>query len=394
MTKEYINRAVRKKNKKAKILFLIPDLDKGGAERFLVDHCLGLTSYPEIEFKIGVFFDNNQYVEESKVFDIVHLGYDIFSLFRKNENENFKKLLNEFKPDLIHSNLYLAEFLTTFYLDKNITYVCHGHDNMIELDSFKLPTLFNKKKLLNFIEKCHLYIHKYSKVDTYFIANSQHTYDYYKKVLPFRQANSLVKLDYGFQYDRFFYSKQRSIDPDKTLRILNVGSFQHKKNQSFIIDIAKELLNYTENFEIHLIGQGEYFNAVQARVYSENLDEFVFCEGLKNNVEDWYMASDIYLHTAYYEPFGLVFLEAMAAGLPIVCLDGQGNRDIIEHGKNGFIFGEQNPKLFADAIFELSEDNSKYEKMSNYGKSFAKKFDIEIQTDKFVEFYKSILAKK
>jgi glycosyltransferase involved in cell wall biosynthesis len=380
--------------KKIKILFLITDLGRGGAERFLVDHCKGLSRYPEIEFKIGLLYNCNQYTEESQRFDLVDLEYETFSLFRKNENKKYNELLTEYKPDIIHSNRYLAEFITSYYLDKNITYVCHGHDNMIELDNLRLTTFFNKNRLLNFIEKLYLYIYKYSKVNTYFIANSQHTYDYYKKVLPLRQSKSLVKMDYGFQYDRFFDPKHRSIDSNKTLRILNVGSFQHKKNQSFIIDIAKELLNYTENFEIHLIGQGEYFNAVQARVYSENLDEFVFCEGLKNNVEDWYMASDIYLHTAYYEPFGLVFLEAMAAGLPIVCLDGQGNRDIIEHGNNGFIFGEQNPKLFADAIFELSEDNSKYEKMSNYGKSFAKKFDIEIQTDKFVEFYKSILAKK
>lgn len=373
-----------------KILFLIPDLGKGGAERFLVDHCLGLTSYPEIEFKIGVLFNNNQYVEESKVFDIVHLGYDTFSLFRNSENEFFKNLLNEFRPDIIHSNLYLAEFLTSYYLDKNITYVCHGHDNMSQLDNIKLTTLYYRNKLLNFFEKIYLNIYKYSKVNTYFIANSQHTYNYYKKVLPSKQARSLVKMDYGFQYERFFYPNHRSINHDKTLKILNVGSFQHKKNQIFAIDIAKELLKYTENFEIHFIGQGEYFDAVQARVYSENLDEFIFCEGLKNNVEDWYMTSDIYLHTAYYEPFGLVFLEAMAAGLPIVCLDGQGNRDIIEHGKNGFIFDEQNPKLFADAIFELSQDNSKYEKMSSYGKIFAKKFDLEIQTKKFVDFYYSI----
>ena len=43
------------------------------------------------------------------------------------------------------------------------------------------------------------------------------------------------------------------------------------------------------------------------------------------------------MHSASYEPFGLVLLEAMAAGIPCVSIDGGGNRDIIINGENGFI---------------------------------------------------------
>lgn len=376
-----------------KILFLIPDLGKGGAERFLVDHCLGLTSYPEIEFKIGVLFDNNQYAVESKGFDIVHIGYDTFSLFRKNEIEVFKELLNEFKPDIIHSNLYLAEFLTAYYIDKNITYVCHGHDNMPQLDNIKLTTFFDRKKLLNFFEKLHLYFYKYCRLNTHFIANSQHTYNYYKKVLPSSQANLLVKLDYGFQYERFFYPKHRSIDLNKTLKILNVGSFQQKKNQNFIIDVALELKKKLTVFEIHILGQGELYEAVMTRIKNNQLEDHVILHGMVHNVEDWYKESDIYLHTAYYEPFGLVFLEAMASGLPVVCLDGKGNRDIIEDGKNGFIFDEQNAGIFAETIYNLYTNQNLYSQISVYAQAFAKKFDLKLKTKEFVEFYTSIIGK-
>ena len=103
---------------KLRILFLITDLGKGGAERFLVDHCSQLLTYPDIEFKIGVLYDNNQYEEDTINFDIVHLNYQTFSFFKKNENLAYKKLLEEFKPDVIHSNRYLAEFLSSFYVNK------------------------------------------------------------------------------------------------------------------------------------------------------------------------------------------------------------------------------------------------------------------------------------
>lgn len=379
--------------KKIKILFLITDLGRGGAERFLVDHCKGLSSYPEIEFKIGLLYDNNQYIEESQRFDLVDLDYETFSLFRKNENKKYKELLIEYKPDIIHSNRYLAEFLTTYYLDKNITYVCHGHDNMIELDNLRLTTFFNKNRLLNFVEKLYLYIYKYSKVNTYFIANSQHTYDYYKKALPHRQAKSLVKMDFGFQYDRFFDPKPRRIDSNKTLRMLNVGSFQHKKNQNFIIDVALALKKKLNSFEIHLLGNGELYESVKTRIKNHQLEDCVRLHGVVYNVQDWYKESDIYLHTAYYEPFGLVFLEAMASGLPVVCLDGKGNRDIMEDGKNGFILYEQNPDKFAETLYSLYTNQKLYSEISVYAQSFAKQFDIKLKTTEFVDFYKRIIGK-
>jgi spore coat protein SA len=95
--------------------------------------------------------------------------------------------------------------------------------------------------------------------------------------------------------------------------------------------------------------------------------------------------SDIYVHTATYEPLGLVLLEAMAAGLPVVTLDGGGNRDLIENGKNGFIINNQNPKHFAEKILEVKDN----EEMKKYNVKFAQKFDIDHYTHKQLELYQN-----
>ncbi len=375
---------------KLRILFLITDLGKGGAERFLVDHCSQLLTYPDIEFKIGVLYDNNQYEEDTINFDIVHLNYQTFSFFKKNENLAYKKLLEEFKPDVIHSNRYLAEFLSSFYVNKRIAYVCHGHDNMVEFANFRLSCLWNKMQLLNFLEKIYLLWFKYRKVNTYFIANSKHTNEYYLNVLHHFNRKYLLRLDIGFNFTKFYQNQPKQISADGKLRILNVGSFQQKKNQNFILDIAKELQKNIPNFEIHLIGDGQLFEVVKARVIKENLEQHIFLHGVQNNVLDWYRTSDIYLHTAYYEPFGLVFLEAMAAGLPVVCLNGKGNKEIIDHGENGFIFEHPDPRLFADALSSLFHDTNLYTKMSECGKKFSQQYRLELKSEVFVSLYRKI----
>jgi glycosyltransferase involved in cell wall biosynthesis len=105
-------------------------------------------------------------------------------------------------------------------------------------------------------------------------------------------------------------------------------------------------------------------------------------------VENYLFDCDLYVHSAIYEAFGLVLIEAMAAGLPVVCLDGKGNRAIMEDGKNGFIVYEQNAEMFAGKILELVNTPGLYPAMSIYAKEYAKKYDIKEYVDKLVAFYK------
>ncbi|MCL2326899.1 MAG: glycosyltransferase family 4 protein [Bacteroidetes bacterium] len=377
--------------KKLKILFLITALNKGGAERFLVDFCNELQNYPQIDFIIGTLYDNNEYQNLTKNFKIINLDYKLFSLFHKTEISKYKEILETYKPDIVHTNLFFAEFLSSYYVDNKIKYVCHGHDNMFQFKNFNLKILFNKSLLANFIEKQILIRKKYKKCKTYFIANSKHTEKFYKNALPKRFENNVKLIYYGFNFDKFYYEQKRSIDKSKPLKLLMVGSFQDKKNQIFSVEIAKELKKRGLNFEINLIGQGGNFELVNEKIKEINLEKEVVLRGLIHNVEDWYKDCDIYLHTAWYEPFGLVFLEAMAAGLPIVCLDGKGNRDIVEQGKNGFLFYEQNPKPFADAIENLYNNTDLYQQISEYAKQYAKQFNAKDKFKELVDFYYKII---
>jgi glycosyltransferase involved in cell wall biosynthesis len=104
--------------------------------------------------------------------------------------------------------------------------------------------------------------------------------------------------------------------------------------------------------------------------------------------------ADIYLHPASYEPFGLVILEAMASGLPVICLNGKGNVGLNVEGKTGFMIDPPDAKKFADKILFLKNNPDEYSKISEYCVNFAKDYDIEIYCKKLVDIYQNAINKK
>jgi len=375
---------------KLRILFLITDLGKGGAERYLVDLCKQLQTINTVDFIIASLFDNNQYEAETKDFNIVNLNFQTFSFRRKNKNAILKKLLDDFKPHVIHTHRFLGEFISSYYILKNCVYVCHGHDNMEQFVNFEWKFLFNKKKLIQWLEKRYLIAKKYSKVETHFIANSKHTYDFYQKVLSTKLKAKVHLIYYGFDFEKFFNPEAFRKELEYPIKLINVGSFQPKKNQFFLVKVGIELRKRNIPFKITLVGDGALRSDVIGLIKENKLEEFFELTGIVHNVNQMYSSHHIYIHSAWYEPFGLVFLEAMASGLPIVSLDGKGNRDLIVNDKNGYLIYEQDEVEFVDKIMELWHNREKYLEMSNYAQIFAKQYDMKKHTENLIYIYKQM----
>lgn len=372
---------------KLRILFLITDLGKGGAERYLIDLCTWLQKISTIEFVIASLYDNNQYPEEARTFNIVNLHFNTFSFWKKNECIELKKLIDTFKPHVIHTHRFLAEFVSSYYVRKDIVYVCHGHDNMEQFANFHGRFLLNKKKILQWIEKRYLFWKKYSRVNTHIIANSRDTFQYFNQVLG-KSKIQLHLIYNGFNYEKFFVEQQnKSIS--YPIKLINVGSFQPKKNQSFLVKVGIELRRRNIPFHMTLYGDGELRNDVLKLIKENNLEEYIEAPGIVHEVHKKYSENHLYIHSAWYEPFGLVFLEAMASGLPIVTLDGKGNRDLIDNDKNGYLISEQREKIFVDKIMELYNNQKKYQTMSKYAQQYAKQFDMNEHIKKILTIYRS-----
>jgi len=101
------------------------------------------------------------------------------------------------------------------------------------------------------------------------------------------------------------------------------------------------------------------------------------------------MENDVFLHTAKYEPFGLVLVEALASGLPVVAYSaGGGSDEIIKNGFNGYKITNLDPVVFAEEIINLYLDKSIYSRLSKNAVATSQSYDIKPYVEQLLKLYK------
>ena len=377
------------------ILHIIPSLSKGGAERLVLDICNNLNSKERLRIKLITFSDNNNFPFLTKNIDWkVIPSFVKLSILKKNKTF-IKKLqiaIEQFKPDIIHTHLFEAEIISRSCFYPKAKWFSHCHDNMKQFQNFSWRTLTKKELFTNFYEKLLLIKH-YKKCNNNFIAISKDTEKYFYNALPSNLSQNIYFLPNAISFNHFYHPEKskHNIEKNNLIKFVTIGSLVDKKNQIFLIDVVRILLQKNYKIKLDILGDGINKKDIQKKIDEYNFQDNVFLRGNVANVEDYLHTACIYVHSATYEPFGLVLLEAMAAGLPVVCLDGKGNRDIIEQGKNGFMIDKQSAELFAEKIIELIENKKLYQSMSAFAIEFARKYDIKEYVDKLIDLYKMIL---
>ena len=341
------------------------------------------------QIRLITFSEENHYSFLTENIDWhVILAFAQLSVFHKNalNIDALQKAIDDFAPDVIHTHLFEAEIVSHSCNYPQARWFSHCHDNMRQFRNFCVKTLFNKELLTNYFEKRYLFSRYQANGGNTFIAISHDTERYFRKTASEYDVQFLPNT---IDYEKFHCDNGRR--PSTKLRLVNVGSYQAKKNQRFLVEVAKILCEHNIDFEMNLLGDGEKFGEVANLIKKNHLEANVMQHGNVENVAEYLWQSDIYIHSAYYEPFGLVLLEAMAAGLPVVTLDGRGNRDLIVQGKNGYMLYEQNAEQFADSILEIWNDKQKYHEMSDFAQEFARQYDIEPYVDRLLVVYNKMI---
>ncbi len=378
-----------------KILYIIPNLRKGGAERLVLNICNELQKRQNIKVKLITFSDINEYQFLTKNIDWQVIPSKVIpSITGKPviEINNYVKAVENFKPDIIHSNLFEAEIISRKHIFSDVAYVTHIHDNMKQFRNFSLKTIFKKERFTDFYEK-KLIISKYRQCKNNFVAISKHTYNYFKQTLPKNLYNNITLIPNAIDFNRFYTAKanKKSDYESKKIKLITIGTLVKKKNQIFLIYVIKYLTEKGYNVCLDILGEGNERKTIESKINSEKLQDKIILRGKVNYVEKYLHNSYLYVHSSTSESFGLTTLEAMASGLPCISLDAKGNRDIVFNKYNGYLIAKPDYKEFADKIIRLIEDKQLYQQLSDNAVNTAKKYNIKEYADKLTNFYSKIL---
>ena len=126
--------------------------------------------------------------------------------------------------------------------------------------------------------------------------------------------------------------KQLGIAVDVPVAIYVGSGFERKGVAGFLTSVAR-----VPGLNAIVVGRDKRMAHYQALANSIGLTNRVIFTGGISDVRPYYAASDVFVMPTLYEPFGLVFGEAMACGLPVVASSQSGAADWIEHGVDGFV---------------------------------------------------------
>jgi len=189
---------------------------------------------------------------------------------------------------------------------------------------------------------------------------------------------------------------------DKKL-ILTTGRYHSKKGFDLIPAIAKILKDRGEDFIWIVAGRQ---TSVLKEKYSESKELGIVCseEYTRSDSEDafslppdslveLYCAADLFVLPTLIETFGMVLVEAMAAGLPILTTDAPGVKDVIEEGENGIKLPVQDNAAMAEKIIEVLANNTFAERLSKTSLEMAEEvYDWKVVTGKYIEFYEQLIS--
>lgn len=138
--------------------------------------------------------------------------------------------------------------------------------------------------------------------------------------------------------------------------ILNIGHLEARKNQQYLLGVAQALREYRQDFVIGLVGQGPDEASLRARIAAEDLAGHVVLLGYHAPVAPLLQEADLYLHTALSESFGLVLIEAIAAGVPALAFALDGTREVLAATPAALLAAAAPPAVLAQRLHALLAD--------------------------------------
>lgn len=233
--------------------------------------------------------------------------------------------------------------------------------------------------LQNFMRKCqHIVVPSQSMleilIDQYGLDSNYTVVPTGIDLAPFQQADGdAVRAQHGWEDE---------------IVMISVGRLALEKNWKLLLRAASLAMEKFPRLRVVLLGDGPDRRKLEQFTRELGIRDQVDFLGFVDfeDVPGYLKAADFFGFASTTETQGLVTMEALAAGLPVVAVDASGTRDILQDSVQGMLV-ENDPAAFAEAIKQLLGEQERFQQFKQETLSRAKTFEITRQSEKLVEVY-------
>jgi len=303
--------------------------------------------------------------------------------------------IDAFDPDLIHSHhpFLLGDTALRTARQRKLPLV-FTHHTLYEQYTHYVP--FDSNTMKRFV--IHLST-QYANLCTAVIAPSQSV----AELLRSRGVTRpLVEIPTGVDVDFFASGRGASFRenlgiPHEAFLLGHLGRLAPEKNLRFLAEAAALFVRETEQARFVVVGDGPSAADIEAIFTREGLEDHLVLAGKRTGQElaDAYAAMDLFAFASKSETQGMVLVEAMASGTPVVALDASGVREVVRDGDNGRLLAENaSADAFAQALKEPFANRGSLERWSAGAKKQARQFSRQRCSEKLLSTYEAVISGK
>jgi len=175
--------------------------------------------------------------------------------------------------------------------------------------------------------------------------------------------------------------------------ILYAGRLVARKGLGDLLVALSRVVKKKKNTKIILVGRGGLKNHLQKIALRLGISNNIIFTGQIpiDELIRHYAGADVFVLPSYYEGQGLVLLESMACGTPVIATRVGGIPEVVTDGENGLLVEPRKPEHLADAILKMIDDKELRIKLGKKGRETAvKKYDWKIIAEKMEKIYESV----
>ena len=296
---------------------------------------------------------------------------------RKEHKKRLLVALNEIRPEIVISTgTSEKNFLPGIYVNSKPKFIREIH-NTKNYRSLAATNKFSKLlAILGDMVDYNLYISRYHRIVVLTHEDKESNWKNNEKVVVI--PNPLTAP----------CSSQSTLDHQT---VIAVGRLVPQKNFSSLIDAWKLVASKHPEWTLEIWGEGALRNDLQQQINNLGLKQSVYLKGYTYDIQEKMLNASIFVLSSFFEGFGLVIVEAMSCGLPVVSYDCPcGPKDIITEGKDGFLVPVNDEEALAERINILIRNEYIRKQMAIQTLAKIEKYKVNNIITKWMDLFKVI----